>query len=554
MYETRPWLSRYSTGVPANIDPDQYPTLLALMEESMKKYASLPMFISMDKTLTYAEIDKMSYQMAAYFQSRGLEPGDRLAIMMPNLLQYPIAVIGALRAGLIVVNTNPLYTPREMLHQFTDSGCKGIVICDNYCSNLQGILAQTAIKVVVRTSIGEMLPMVKGAITNFVVRNVKKMVPKYELDNAIPFKVALEQGKAYKVTAPAGSGEDIVLIQYTGGTTGVAKGAMLTNRNMMANMLQIRAILSPRMAEKTGIALCPLPMYHVFAYSVNLLALATYGIPNVLVLNPRDIGSVLKEFKKRDITIMTGVNTLYNSLNNHPDSPNSNLGHLQICVSGAMALQRSVAEKWQQMTGCAVVEGYGMTESAPVASVNPIDGSGPIGLIGFPVPNTMMRIVDPEGVPVPVGETGEIQIHGPQVMKGYWNRPDETAIALKDGWLCTGDVGLMQEDGYFKIVDRLKDMILVSGFNVYPNEIEEIVCMHPKVLECAAVGLIDEKSGESVKIFVVKKDNSLTEAELMDHCRKNLTPYKLPRKVEFRNELPKTNVGKVLRRELRDQK
>jgi long-chain acyl-CoA synthetase len=553
MADQAPWLRNYSKGVPANIDENAYCSLVELLDATFKKYADKPAFSCMGKEMSFAEVDRLSIQFGAYLHSRGLEPGDKIALMMPNLLQYPIALFGCLRAGLVIVNTNPLYTPREMRHQFTDAGVKAIVICENFANNLQQVLGDTQIKTIIVTSIGEMLGFPKGAIVNFVIRRVKRMVPKYELPNIVSFKEALEQGKKFKIKSFQSNPDDVILLQYTGGTTGVAKGAMLTNKNLVANMLQIRAIGATAFVEGEEVALSPLPLYHIFAFSVNCLALFSLGALTILVTNARDLNSVMKEFKNYKITCMTGVNTLFNALLNQPEFANLDFSVMKFALGGGMAVQKAVAEKWQKVTGKPLVEGFGMTESSPVASVNPLDGSGKLGSIGMPVPSTDMRIVDDNGNPLPQGETGEIQIKGPQVMKGYYNRPEATAQTIKDGWLCTGDIGFMHPDGYFQIVDRKKDMILVSGFNVYPNEIEDVVITHPKVLECAAIGIPDEKSGEVVKLFVVKKDNSLTEKEIIEHCRQGLTGYKIPKTVEFRSELPKTNVGKILRRKLREE-
>ncbi len=550
----KPWLTNYPSGIPANVDIEKYNSLVEIIDDNLKKYSDQVAFSNFGKELTYKEIDKMSEAFGAYLQSRGLERGDRIALMMPNLLQYPIALFGALRAGLIVVNTNPLYTPREMHHQFTDSGAKAIVIAENFAANLQKILGDTSIKTVITTSVGEMLGMFKGGMINFVVKNVKRGVPKYDIPNTVSFKEALSQGKKFEITRGETGPDETILLQYTGGTTGVAKGAMLTNRNMVANMMQIHAIMSPFLEERKEFVLSPLPMYHIFSFTVNCLAMMSLGATNILVTNPRDLKSVMKEFERYPITVMTGVNTLFNALLNHPEFSKLDFSHMKGkgAVGGGMAVQKAVAEKWQQVTGAPLCEGYGMTESSPVASCNPLKG-GRLGTIGMPVPSTDMRIVDENGHPLGIGEVGEIQIKGPQVMKGYYNRPEATAKVIKDGWLSTGDMGKMSEDGFFQIVDRKKDMILVSGFNVYPNEVEEVVAAHPKVLEAAAVGIPDDKSGEVVKIFIVRKDKSLSESEIIDYCRENLTGYKVPKKVEFRDDLPKTNVGKILRRELRDQ-
>ncbi len=553
MTESRPWLKNYPTGIPANIDPDAYNCLLDLFEETFEKYRKQVAFICMGKELTFDQLDRHSKQFGAYLLSRGLEKGDRIALMMPNMLQYPIALFGALRAGLVVVNTNPLYTPREMSHQFKDAGVKAVVIAENFAANLEKIIGDTDIKTVIVTSIGELLGLVKGTIVNFVVRSVKRMVPKYNIPNTVSFKEALAQGKKFTLERHDGQPEDVILLQYTGGTTGVAKGAMLTNRNLVANMQQIRAAMMPFLVESKEIALSPLPMYHIFAFTVNCLALMSVGTKTVLIVNPRDLKTVIAPFKKYDISLMTGINTLFNALVNHPDFQKLDFSSLKITVGGGMAVQRTVAEQWQKVTGCPLAEGYGMTETSPVASTNPIDGSGRLGTIGIPVPSTDMRVVNDQLQPLPTGEVGEIQIKGPQVMKGYYNRPAETEKVIIDGWMCTGDIGKMSEDGYFQIVDRKKDMILVSGFNVYPNEIEEVIAAHPKVLEVAAIGIPHEKSGETVKVFVVKKDKSLTEDEVVAYCRENMTGYKVPKAVEFRDELPKTNVGKILRRKLKDE-
>ncbi len=553
MSDQRPWLKNYPSGIPVNINVEEYNTLLDFFNDCFAKFRSKPAFYCMGKSLSYDDIDKMSTQFGAYLISRGLKRGDKVALMMPNLLQYPIAVVGCLKAGLIVVNTNPLYTPREMHHQFNDSDVSAILIAENFASNLQSILHETKINTVIVTSIGAMLGGVKKVLTNFVVRKIKKMVPKYDIPNVVTFNEALSAGKKFKIPEFTGSPEDVIVHQYTGGTTGVSKGAMLTNRNLVANMLQIKAWMKPFLKGEELNALSPLPMYHIFAFSANVLAMMSMGVHTILVVNPRDLKTVMKEFKDHKITSMTGVNTLFNGLLNHPDFAALDFSHLAMTVGGGTAVQKAVAERWKAVTGCDLCEGYGMTESSPVATTNPLNGTGRLGTIGVPVPSTDMRIVSEEGDVLAVGEQGEIQIKGPQVMKGYYNRPEATAETIKDGWLCTGDIGLMDEDGFFKIVDRKKDMILVSGFNVYPNEIEDVLAMHPKVMESAAVGVKDDKSGEIVKIFVVKKDDTLTEEELIAHCRENLTGYKIPKLVEFRDDLPKTNVGKILRRELRDK-
>ncbi len=554
MADERPWLKNYPIGIPANIDDEAYPTLISMFEEAFSKYKKVKAFACMGKDITYDQLDKSSKNFAAYLHSRGLGPGDKIALMMPNLLQYPIALFGALRAGLIVVNTNPLYTSREMHHQFVDSGVKAIVIAENFAHKLEEILKDTEIKTSIVTSIGELLGAFKGRMVDFVVKRVKRMVPKYEIPNAVNFSEALKQGKKFSINTFESRPDDVILLQYTGGTTGVAKGAMLTNKNLISNMLQIRSLMMPYLKEKEEVVLSPLPMYHIFAFTVNCLALLSVGAYTVLITNPRDLDGLIKEMKKYPITLMTGVNTLFNALLNHPDFKEIDLSALKMTVGGGMAVQEAVALKWKEVTGCHLSEGYGMTEASPVVSCNPFDGSGQLGTIGLPVPSTDLRILSESGEVMGVNEVGEIQVRGPQVMKGYYNRPDETAKVLKDGWLSTGDIGIMKEDGFFKIVDRKKDMILVSGFNVYPNEIEDEVVKHPKVLEAAAIGVEDEKSGEVVKLFVVKKDDSLTEDELKAYCKKVLTGYKVPKQIVFKDELPKSNVGKILRRMLRDEK
>ncbi|MEM6878180.1 MAG: AMP-binding protein [Bacteroidota bacterium] len=553
MSSTQPWLSNYPAGVPTKINPEQYNNLGELIEDAFRKYRKQAAFYSLGKALTYAEVDQLSLAFASYLRYRGLKPGDKLAVMMPNLLQYPIALFGAVRAGVIVVNTNPLYTPREMKHQFNDSGAKAVLICENFAHNLEKIIGDTSIEIVMVTSIGEMLPFFKRTLVNFGVRTIKKMVPKFNLPGAIPFSTCLSEGKKHRIEPHAAKPDDILALQYTGGTTGVSKGAMLTHRNMVANTIQARTWLTQSIEESSGTVMCPLPLYHIFAFTVNCLAFFTHGLSNVLIVNPRDISTLVKAFKSYEMVGMTGVNTLYNALNNDPGFQQLDFSALRAVVGGGTAVQKPVAEAWQRLTGIPLSEGYGMTESSPCASMNPIGADGQIGSIGLPLPSTDMRIwIDEENRVGAPGEVGEIQIKGPQVMKGYYNRPDETAKTIKDGWLCSGDIGMMQEDGFFKIVDRKKDMILVSGFNVYPNEIEDVLAGHPKVMEVAAVGIPHEKSGEVVKVFVVKKDSSLTEKEVEEYARENLTGYKVPKAIEFRDELPKTTVGKILRRALRD--
>ncbi len=551
--ENKPWLAQYPAGVPANIDTSKYELLMDFVLECFEKYKKLPAYENFGKSITYKQLNKYSDQFAGYLVSRGLEPGDKIALMMPNLLQYPIALFGALKAGLIVVNTNPLYTPREMEHQFKDSEVKAIVIAENFAANLEKIIDKLEISVIITTSIGEMLGTVKGGIINFALKNIKRVVPKYNLKNTVNFKTALDTGKNFDIPKLDSSAEDVILHQYTGGTTGVSKGAMLTNKNMIANMLQMRNWLHPFLEEKKEIALSPLPMYHIFAFSVNALALMSFGAKTVLVTNPRDLSSIVKEFGRNKITLMTGINTLFNALNNNEDFQKIDFSQLKAAVGGGMAVQKPVAERWEEITGVRLCEGYGMTEASPVVTTNPLNESARIGSIGLPIPSTDVRLVDDSGQVVPQGEVGELQVKGPQVMRGYYKQPEETAKTIVDGWLNTGDLGTMMEDGYFKIVDRKKDMILVSGFNVYPNEIEDVLASHPKISEVAAVGADDAKSGEVVRVCIVKKEKSLTEKEVIDFCRENMTGYKVPKIVDFMKELPKSNVGKILRRELRNQ-
>lgn len=548
----RPWLRNYPPGIPVNIDTTQYETLVDFLKDCFTKYSKLNAFECMGKKMTYAEADRLSTQFGAYLHSRGLKPGDRIALMMPNLLQYPIAVFGALKAGLIIVNTNPMYTPREMLFQFEDSGVKAIVIVENFAANLESVISKTQIETVIMTSIGEMLGSIKGSIVNFAVRYIKRLVPKYNLSNVVSFSHALEEGKKFKIKEFQGRASDVIVHQYTGGTTGVSKGAMLTNANLVSNMLQIRTWMQNYLEEGKEITLSPLPMYHIFAFSVNCLAMLSYGAHTVLVTNARDLSSIVKEFNRSKISLMTGLNTLFNALLNNEEFRKCDFSSLKITVGGGMAIQRVVADRWKEVTGCPLTEGYGMTESSPLISVNPLDG-GKDGSIGLPVSSTDIRIMKEDCTLAGYNEIGEIQCKGPQVMAGYYKQPDETSKAIiDDGWLCTGDIGRMDEEGYMYIVDRKKDMILVSGFNVFPNEIENVVVQHPKVLEVAAIGVPDDKSGEVVKIFVVKKDDSLTKDELMAYCKSNLTGYKMPKHIEFRDELPKTNVGKILRRALKE--
>lgn len=551
--EDRFWIKHYPQGIAANIDIMKYNNIVDFMQTSIDKYPNKEAFVSMGKTLTYKEIGALSDQFGAYLQSRGLLPGDKIAIMMPNMLQFPIAALAALKAGLIIVNTNPLYMPREMEHQFKDSEVKAIIIAENFASNLQKIISKTNISVVITTGIGDMLGMVKSKVVNFVIKNIKGMVPKYSLPNAVNFMKALKEGKSFQLKLHTAHRTDVAVHQYTGGTTGVSKGAMLTHENILANSQQIIAWMGRDFEPGGEVVLTALPMYHIFAFTVNFLAMFHIGGFNVLIANPRDQKGLVKEYKKYPITVVTAVNTLFNAMANNPDFQKLDFSTLKKSVAGGMALQRAVAKKWQEVTGNVISEGYGLTECSPVVTCNPVDGTAKVGTIGLPVPNTFVKIVDENRNEVGVGEVGEIAAKGPQVMLGYYNRPEETAKVLQDGWLYTGDMAKLRDDGYLQIVDRKKDMILVSGFNVYPNEVEDVIAEHPKVMEVCVIGIPSEKSGEEVKAFVVKKDSSLTEEEVINHCRENLTGYKRPRHVEFRQELPKTNVGKILRRALRDE-
>ncbi len=552
MFDERPWLKNYPSGVPANIDAEKYSGVVELLKNCVDKFGKKPAFTCMGAAISYKELETKSTQFAAYLQSRGLEPGDRMALMMPNLLQYPIAIFGALKAGLIVVNTNPLYTPREMQHQFTCSEVKAILIAENFAHNLEKVLPNTQIKTVITTKIGELLSYFKGMMVNTVVKYVKRLVPAYNIPNAVPFKEALAQGKKFTLNPFQHTPEAVILHQYTGGTTGVSKGAMLTNKNIVANVLQIRSCMEPFLKEGEEVALCPLPMYHSFAFTVNCCAMLSFGAHSILIVNPRQFDTIVNAFKKYPISLMTGVNTLFNALTNHKPMQQLDFSKLKVCVAGGMALQTKVFNAWKKLTGCGIAEGYGLTETSPVATVNPIDGSGIDGSIGLPVPSTIVKIVKEDGTDAGLNEEGEIYVQGPQVMKGYYNQPEETAKVFKDGWLVTGDIGMMMEGGYFAIVDRKKDMINVSGFNVYPNEIEDVIATHPKVLEVAVIGVPDEKSGEVVKAFIVRKDGNVSEQEIIAWASESLTKYKVPKSIEFRDELPKTNVGKILRRALKD--
>lgn len=547
-----PWFKSYPAGVPHEINPDQYSSLVDMLEESFRKFADLPAYEFMGCVMSYRELEEKSKHFAAYLQSLGLQKGDKFGIQMPNVMQYPVALFGALRAGLTVVNVNPLYTEREMEHQYNDAEVKAVIILANFADKLARILPKTQIKHVIVTEIGDMLGF-KRFLVNFVVKYIKKMVPKYSIPGAVPFLDALSKGAKVQYVRPELNNQELALLQYTGGTTGVSKGAMLTHRNMVANLLMIKAWMLG-LEEGKEIAITPLPLYHVFALTVNCFLMFNVGAKNVLIANPRDIPGFIKELKKHKFTMMTGLNTLFNALLNHPEFKEVDFSRTKYVVAGGMAMQRPVAERWKEVTGTTIAEGYGLSETSPVLTCNPLDGTARIGTIGLPMPSTELKIVKEDGTEAAVDEPGEIWARGPQVMKGYWNRPDETAkVMTEDGWFKTGDIGAMDADGFFRIVDRKKDMILVSGFNVYPNEVEEVVAGHPKVLEVAAIGVPDPQSTERVKIFVVKKDPSLTEEELMAYCKENLAGYKVPKYIEFRDELPKSNVGKILRRKLKEE-
>ena len=547
------WLKSYPAGVPAEIDVNQYASVREVLEESCARYGSRRAYSCMGKAITFTELDDLSATFGAFLQARGLAKGARVALMMPNVLQYPICLFGTLRAGCTVVNTNPLYTARELEHQLTDSGAEVIVVVENFAHTLAEVLGKTKIKHVVVTSIGEMLGL-KGLLVDFVLRRVKKLVPPWRIDGAMSLKSALAEGRRRKLDTVAIGHDDIAFLQYTGGTTGVAKGAMLQHRNIIANLLQAGAWVRPFLGEQAHVVITPLPLYHIFSLTANCLTFMTLGGENVLITNPRDIPGFVKELGRHRFTGITGVNTLFNALLNNADFHKLDFSPLQMTLGGGMAVQQAVAERWQEVTGKPLIEAYGLTETSPAVTINPLDLQEYNGSIGLPVPSTDIELRDDGGHAVPLGKPGEIWVTGPQVMAGYWHRPDETAKVIDDrGWLATGDIGVMDERGFVRIVDRKKDMILVSGFNVYPNEIEAVVAMHSGVLECAAIGAPDEKSGEAVHLFVVKKDSSLTAAALLEHCRAHLTGYKCPREVEFRDELPKSNVGKILRRELREE-
>jgi long-chain acyl-CoA synthetase len=550
----KPWLSAYPPGVPAEIDPDLYPSLTALIEAGFERYRDAPAFSNLGTTLSFDDVEEQSRDLAAYLQSLGLRPGDRVAVMLPNLLQSAVSIVGVLRAGLVVVNVNPLYTARELRHQLTDSGARAIIVLENFAATVEQVLERTPLETVIVTRVGDHLPWPKRPLVNFVVRRLKRMVPAWHIPRAVDYRAALEAGAARAYERPELNGLDIAFLQYTGGTTGPAKGAVLTHRNMVSNVLQSAAWAKPVFEHHDGIVVTPLPLYHIFSLTVNLLCFVELGGHNLLITNPRDMPAFMKELKGKRFAVITGVNTLFNAMLNRPEFEKLDFATLKIAMGGGMAVQRSVSERWQALTGIPITQGYGLTEASPVVSANPMDSTTFNGSVGIPFPSTEVAICGDSGEMLPPGERGEICVRGPQVMAGYWNREEETSdVLLPDGWLLTGDIGHMDEQGYIYIEDRKKDMIIVSGFNVYPNEIEEVVAAHPGVLEAAAIGVQNEQSGEAVKLFVVKKDETLDEPELIRYCRENLTAYKVPRSVEFLDDLPKSNVGKVLRRALRER-
>jgi long-chain acyl-CoA synthetase len=553
------WLKSYQEGVPAEIDWTQYRSLTHLLEEAFRKFADRKAYVCMDKSITYGELDTLSAQMGAWLQNKGLKQGARVAIMLPNVLQYPVAMAAVLRAGYTIVNVNPLYTPRELQHQLNDSGAEAIVVLENFATTVEQVLDKTKVKHVIVAAMGDLLGLVKGTLVNFALRKVKKMVPAYSLPTAIAFKKMLSEGARLSLKSVTLGHEDIAFLQYTGGTTGVSKGAVLLHRNVIANVLQNEAWLMPALSaglnDEQLVFVCSLPLYHIYALTVCALMATRLGGMNILIPNPRDMPGFVKELAKYKVNVFPAVNTLYNGLLNNADFAKLDFSTYKVCNGGGMAVQQAVADKWLKLTGCPIVEGYGMSETSPVATANRLDIKEFTGTIGLPLPSTEVLILDDDGQPVALGEPGEIAIRGPQVMRGYWQRENENAsVMTPDGFFKSGDVGIMDVRGYTRIVDRKKDMILVSGFNVYPNEIEGVVSAHPGVLECACVGVPDKNSGEAVKLFVVRKDQDLTAEQLMDYCKEELTAYKKPKYIEFRTDLPKSNVGKILRRELRDEK
>ncbi len=550
------WLKQYPAGVPAEIKTDLYPSLVALLEESFRKFRDQKAYLFMGKAFSFGQIDDLSRAFAAYLQSSGLAPGDRVAVMLLNVPQYPVVVAGILRAGMVVVNVNPLYTPRELEHQLKDSGAKALVVLEPFAAVVQKVVDAVPTKKIIVATMGDMLGFLKGALVNHVVRNVKKMVPAWRIPNALRFKDALAIGRTKTYTPPKVGPDDIAVLQYTGGTTGVSKGAVLLHRNLVANVLQAEAWYQPALKKippgEQVVTVCALPLYHIFGFNTNMMLGMRMGGCNVLIPNPRDFAAVLKELSQHKVHSFPAVSTLFNSLANHPDFDKVDWSHLKISVGGGMAVQQATARLWLEKTGCPICEGYGLSETSPSATCNPVDSTAYSGNIGLPMPSTELKLLDDDGIEVPLGTPGEIAIRGPQVMAGYWQRPDETAkVMTSDGFFRTGDIGVVDERGYFRIVDRKKDMILVSGFNVYPNEVEDVITQMAGVLECAAVGVPDAKAGEAVKVVIVRKDPSITEADIRAYCEANLTGYKRPKIVEFRNDLPKTPVGKILRRELR---
>jgi long-chain acyl-CoA synthetase len=553
----KPWLNHYPAGVPAEVPIDTYASLVALLDEAFAKHGSSAAYKFMGKTISFAQLDDVSRAFAAWLQAQGLQAGDRVAVMLPNVPQYPVAVAAILRAGFVVVNVNPLYTPRELEHQLKDSGAKVIVILENFAITLQQVIDAAPTKKVVLASMGDMLGFAKGALVNHVVRRVKKMVPPFQLPGAVRFNDAIKLGRSKPYTAPKVGRDDIAVLQYTGGTTGLSKGAVLLHRNLIANILQCEAWYQPALkkvpAGEQLTTVCALPLYHIFGFNSNMMMGMRLGGCNILIPNPRDITATLAELSKHRFHSFPAVNTLFNAIANHADFNKVDWSGLLVSVGGGMAVQSATAQLWLDKTGCPIVEGYGLSETSPSACCNPVDSTTFSGTIGIPMPNTELALLDDDGHPVAAGQAGEIAIRGPQVMAGYWQRPEETAkVMTADGFFRTGDIGTVDTRGFFKIIDRKKDMILVSGFNVYPNEVEEVITQMPGVLECAAVGMPDDKAGEAVKVVVVKKDHKLTTADVKAYCEANLTGYKRPKVVEFRSELPKTNVGKILRRELRD--
>lgn len=548
------WLKRYPADVPAEIDPDRFASLAEMLENAVANYADQPAFINMGEVMTYRKLEERSRAFAAYLQNGlGLKKGDRVALMMPNLLQYPIALFGILRAGMVVVNVNPLYTPRELEHQLNDSGANAIVIVSNFAHTLEKIVFNTSIKHVILTRMGDQLSRPKATLVDFVVKYIKRLVPKYNLPDAISFRRAMHFGYRMQYIKPEITGSDLAFLQYTGGTTGIAKGAMLTHRNMLANLEQAKAAYVPALNVGKELVVTALPLYHVFALTVNCLLFIEIGGKNLLITNPRDVKGTIKELGRYPVTAITGVNTLFNAWLQNPEFRQLDFSKLNLSVGGGMPVQSSVAKEWEELTGKHLLEGYGLTECSPLVTGNPYNLKKYSGSIGLPVPSTDVKFMDDEGNEVDRTVGGEMWVRGPQVMKGYWNRPDATDEVLHDGWVATGDIATMDDEGFIRIIDRKKDMILVSGFNVYPNEVEEVVTAHPKVLESAAIGVPSKNSGEAVKVFIVKKDPSLTEGEIKTHCRRYLTGYKVPKIIEFRDELPKSNVGKILRRELRNE-